>query len=162
VQVLGAILLFLLLSPVLVPLLLVIGLYNLLLNVLVWTLWMPRGKDVLYMNSDSPVWHDYMEQNVWPLVAQRAVRINYSERSKWPRLQLAARIARQYVGGKDCNPLVVIFRPLRTRKIFRFFKAFRAYKAGDSRKLDSVVDALITELGGTAAIPRADSSLRSE
>jgi hypothetical protein len=139
-------------SPVLVPLLLVIGTYRLLLNLLVWTLWVPRGKDVLYMNSDSPIWHDTMEQNVWPLVAERAVRINYSERNKWPKFWLAAMVVRQYVGGQECNPLVIVFRPLRTRKVFRFFKAFRAYKAGDPRKFHSVVDALITELGGTSVV----------
>lgn len=105
-------------APLWVPMLLVIGAYRLILNVLVWTLWVSRGKDVLYMNCDSPVWHDTMEETVWPLVAKRAVRINYSERNKWPKLQLAARIARQYVGGKECNPLVVVFRRLRTRKVF--------------------------------------------
>jgi hypothetical protein len=149
-------------APLWVPMLLVMGAYRLLLNLLVWMLWVPRGKDVLYMNSDSPIWHDTMEHTVWPLVAGRAVRINYSERAQWPAMSLAARVARQYVGGKECNPLVIVFRPLGTRKVFRFFKAFRAYKAGDPRKFNSVVDALITELGGTAAIPRADSSLRSE
>jgi hypothetical protein len=149
-------------APLWVPMLLLFGAYRLLLNLLVWTLWVPRGKDVLYMSSDSPIWHDTMEQTVWPLVAERAVRINYSERNAWPALSLASRVARQYVGEKECNPLVIVFRPLRTRRIFRFFKAFRAYKAGDPRKFNSVVDALVTELGGTGAVTRADSSTRSE
>lgn len=46
--------------PIILPLLLVavtlFFLYRTTLYLLVWTLWLPRGKDVLFVCSDSPIW----------------------------------------------------------------------------------------------------------
>jgi hypothetical protein len=28
------------------------------LYALVWTLWLPRGRDILFVCSDSPIWHE--------------------------------------------------------------------------------------------------------
>jgi hypothetical protein len=108
----------------------------------VWTLWLPRGKDDFYMSSDSPNWHDYMEQNVWPLVADRAVRLNWSERNDWKSFSLATKVARQYARGSNFNPLVVVFRPLRTRQEFRFYYAFRRLKKVGPYELEALVSDL--------------------
>jgi len=43
-------------------------LYKTTLYLLVWTLWLPRGKDILFVYSDSPIWRDYMTSEVLPLV----------------------------------------------------------------------------------------------
>jgi len=51
---------------------------------LVWALWLPKGKDVLVVLSNSPIWHDYMSSEIMPLVRERAVVLNWSERKKWP------------------------------------------------------------------------------
>ena len=63
-------------------------LYKTTLYLLVWTLWLPRGKDILFVYSDSPIWRDYMTSEVLPLVHERAVVLNWSERKKWERWSL--------------------------------------------------------------------------
>ena len=40
---------------------------------------------MLYVSSDSPIWKEYMETEVFPLVAERAVVLSWSARGKWPK-----------------------------------------------------------------------------
>src|SRR5262249_19151097 len=65
------------LLPLIIPLailsLVLLALHRAVLYMLVWLLWLPRGKDVLFVFSDSPIWRDYMAQQVLPLVQERAV-----------------------------------------------------------------------------------------
>ena len=91
-----------LLIPLLLPLMALAVtlwfLHRMTLYLLVWLLWLPKGKDILFVYSDSPIWKEYMTQQLLPLVEQRAVVLNWSERSKWPKWSLAARVMR-YIGG---------------------------------------------------------------
>jgi len=85
-----------LLLPVIVPLA-IVGLILHFLNkvvvyMLVWVWWLPKGKDVLYVSSDSPVWKEYMETEVFPLVAERAMVLSWSARSKWPKWSFGVRV----------------------------------------------------------------------
>ena len=56
--------LFALFFPVILPYVLIVFILYLLhrttLYFLIWLLWLPKGKDVLLVYSDSPIWHDYM------------------------------------------------------------------------------------------------------
>src|SRR5437868_12658534 len=78
--------------------LILLALHRIFLYMLVWLLWLPRGKDVLFVFSDSSVWRDYMAQQVLPLVHERAVVVNWSERSKWPKLWFPAHVLRTFGG----------------------------------------------------------------
>jgi hypothetical protein len=64
-----------LLLPLIIPLAILsfvlLALHRVVLYMLVWLLWLPHGKDVLFVFSDSPVWRDYMAQQVLPLVQDR-------------------------------------------------------------------------------------------
>jgi hypothetical protein len=66
--------------------------YRALLYLFVWALWLPRGKDILFVYSDSPIWHEYMATHVLPLVQERAVILNWSERKKWSRWSLGVAV----------------------------------------------------------------------
>jgi len=127
-------LLLILFLPFVLPLLLVAIvlylLYRITLCLLVWTLWLPRGKDILFVYSDSPIWHDYMALEVLPLVQKRAVVLNWSDRKKWPRWSLGVAVLRHFEGHRGFNPLVVLFRPFRLAKVFRFWSAFKCWKHG--------------------------------
>ncbi len=73
------------LLPVILPLA-IIGMVFHVLNkmvvyLLVWVWWLPNGKDVLYVSSDSPIWKEYMETEILPLVAGRAIVLSWSGRS---------------------------------------------------------------------------------
>ena len=81
--------LLLVVLPLILPLALItIALYlpyRIALYLLVWALWLPRGKDILLVYSDSPIWREYVLSEILPLVQERAVVLNWSERSKWSR-----------------------------------------------------------------------------
>jgi hypothetical protein len=99
------------------------------LHILVWTFWCVRGRDILFVYSDSPIWHDYVEQRLLPPIRDRAVVLNWSQRKRW-RFSLA-RIAFHHFGGyREFNPLAVVFRPFRRTQKFRFWKPFRDWKHG--------------------------------
>jgi len=102
----------------------------------VW--WLPRGKDVLYVSSDSPIWKEYMDTEVFPLVEERAIVLSWSARSKWPKWSFAVRVFRTFGHGRDFNPMVVLFRPFRRARLFRFLPAFQERKHGNSARLEQL------------------------
>jgi hypothetical protein len=122
-------------------------LYRVALYLLVWTLWLPKGKDTLFVYSDSPIWHDYMAMQVLPLVKDRAVVLNWSERNEWPRWSLAVAVFHHFGSARDFNPLVLLFQPLHLAKVFRFWSAFfivckRGYKEPLERLRQELIDML--------------------
>lgn len=125
----------LLLLPVILPLAVVaLGLfflYRITLYLLIWTLWLPRGKDILLVYSDSPIWHGYMASEVLPLVQERAVVLNWSQRNSWQKWSLGVAVFRHFGGRREFNPLVILFPPVRSARIFRFWPAFKDWKHGD-------------------------------
>jgi len=131
-----------LLLPLILPLA-IVGLVLHFLNkvvvyLLVWVWWLPKGKDVLYVSSDSPIWKEYMETEVFPLVAERAIVLSWSARSKWPKRPFAVRVFRTFGRGCDFNPMVVLFRPFRRASIFRFLPAFQERKHGNSASVEQL------------------------
>jgi hypothetical protein len=141
-----------LLAPIILPLLLsaltLHLLHRLALYLLIWCVWIPRGKDTLLIYSDSPIWRDYMTHEVLPLVEGRAVVLNWSERSRWSNLSFAAHVFRSFSGGREFNPMVVLFRPLRRAKYFRFWSAFKKLKHGNTAEVDSLRNELSNYLRG--------------
>jgi hypothetical protein len=99
------------------------------LHILIWTLWCLRGRDILFVYSDSPIWHDYIEQRLLPPIRHRAVVLNWSQRRRW-RISLARAAFHHFGGYREFNPLAVVFRPFRPTRKFRFWQPFRAFKHG--------------------------------
>lgn len=135
-----------LLLPLVVPLALIgfiLFLANrLVLNGLVRLWWLPRRKDILLIYSDSPIWLDYMTGEILPLV-DRAIVLNWSQRRKWSRWSLAVRLFRSYAGGRDFNPMVILFRPLQRAKLFRFLPALEERKHGNHAPVEQLRQNLI-------------------
>jgi hypothetical protein len=146
----GRAVLILFFLPLVVPLVVIAitshFLYRTALYLLVWGLWLSRGKDILLVYSDSPIWHEYMATQVLPLVQERAVILNWSERNKWPRWSVGVAVFHHFGGARDFNPLVVLFQPLRLAKVFRFWSAFRDWKHGDQEPVDRLRQELIAAL----------------
>jgi hypothetical protein len=139
-----------LLLPIIFPLA-IVGLVFHVLNrvfvyLLVWVCWLPRGKDVLYISSDSPIWKEYMETEVLPLVAKRAIVLSWSGRDKWPKWSFAVRVFRTFGRSRDFNPMIVLFRPFRPARIFRFLPAFRERKHGNNTSVEQLRRDLIQAL----------------
>jgi len=142
------------LGVILVPFLLLLVLillparcaYRMTLYVLVWAMWLPRGKDVLFVSSNSPSKSEYMAVNILPHVRQRAVVLNWSERSTWKRWSLPASVFCHFAGSRDHTPIVLFFRPLKRVKKFRFFPAFKERRRGNSEPLETLRGDLLSTL----------------
>jgi hypothetical protein len=147
---LGQVVLIVVLLPLILPLALFAVashlLYRALLHLLVWALWLPRGKDILFVYSDSPIWHEYMETQILPLVQERAIVLNWSERKKWSRLSLGVAVFRYFGGDGDFSPLVVLFQPLRSARLFRFWSVFKDWKRGYKEPVERLRQELFASL----------------
>lgn len=147
---LGQAILIVLLLPVVLPLALFAVanhlVYRALLYLLVWALWLPKGKNILFVYSDGPIWHEYMATQVLPLVQERSVVLNWSERKKWSRWSLGVAVFHHFGGARDFNPLVVLFRPLRVARVFRFWSAFKDWKRGYKEPVERLRQELCASL----------------
>src|ERR1051325_7532600 len=64
------------------------GVAALLLQVALWLVWLPFGRRVLFVYSDSPVWQQHIEENILPQLPRRSVVLNWSQRRHWHRWTL--------------------------------------------------------------------------
>lgn len=120
--------------------------WSLFLHLAIWNWWCARGRDVLFVYSDSPVWQDYIENNMLPHLRRRAVVLNWSQRRRW-RLSLAVLAFSHFGGGQEFNPLAVVFRPFRFSRTFRFYRPFREFKHGKPEALLTVQRDFFDALG---------------
>ncbi len=136
------ILIVVLLLPLLIPLVLfaltTYVVHGTALYALVWLCWCARGKYVLLVYSDSPIWHDYVEENIIPRLPCSTIILNWSQRRTWRWYSLAVMVVRYFGGTREFNPMVLVFRPFRWARTFRFWQAFKDHEHGNERTLDSV------------------------
>lgn len=146
----GNALLVLLVLPIVLPLALITLTFwlahRITLYGLIWSLWLPKGKDILFVSSDSPIWQDYMATQVLPRIKERAVLLNWSERKKWPALSFRAHIFHSFGGGREFNPLVIWFRPFRQARIYRFWGAFRDWKRGYKEPVERLCKNMLSDV----------------
>lgn len=121
-------------------------LYRALLYLLVWALWLPKGKDILFVYSDSPIWHEYIATQILPLLQERAIVLNWSERKKWSRWSLGVAVFHHFGDAGDFNPLVALFQPLRSARLFRFWSAFKDWKRGYKEPVERLRQVLFARL----------------
>ena len=155
-----------LLSPilvVLVPIYLALSFsFGLALHIAIWIWWCTRGKYVLLVYSNSPVWQPYFESQVLPTLEGRAVVLNWSERATWHSLSLAVLAFRYFGGTRDFNPMAMVFRPGRFRRVFSFWGPFRDFKHGKPQQVERMKDELLglappASRGATTATPKSGS-----
>src|SRR6266699_2304871 len=94
------------------------------LHILIWTFWCARGRNILFVYSESPILHDYIEQRLLPPIRDRAIVLNWSQRKRW-RFSLTRMAFHHFGGYREFNPLAVVFRPFRLTRKFRFWQPFR-------------------------------------
>ena len=111
--------------------------WSICLHVLLWSWWGIRGRDVLFVYSDSPIWRDYIEHQTLPYLGKRAVVLNWSHRRRW-RLSLARMAFYHFGTDREHNPLAVVFRPLHRSRVFRFWQPFRDFKHGHTEALNKM------------------------
>ncbi|MBI3874689.1 MAG: hypothetical protein HY300_01705 [Verrucomicrobia bacterium] len=130
--------LFILLAPfLLVVVVLALTLWvisTVCLHAVIWSWWCLRGRDILFVYSDSPIWRDYVESHILPFIGQRAVILNWSQRKRW-QLSLAKLAFYHFGNYREFNPMAVVFRPFRLTRKFRFWQPFQDYKHGNAKPL---------------------------
>ena len=126
---------------VLLPLVVAVGALwltaSVLLQVVVWLTWCSRGRYVLVVYSDSPIWKEYFEQHVLPAVGNRGVVLNWSDRKQWSS-SLAVAVFRFFAGTREFNPLAIVFPPLAWPRRFRFYGPFKAFTHGRPREVEEM------------------------
>ena len=116
--------------------------------------WSPRGVRCLLVHSDSPVWQGHVESKWMPSLDSMAVKLNWSERTRWGR-PLEVRAFRHfcYWSRRNFNPAVIVFRGLRAPLVFRFHEAFHEARIGRRQYLDELEAAMFEAVG--VSIPSA-------
>ena len=111
--------------------------------------WLPQGKDLLLVYSNSPHWKAYVQQNWLPRWGHRAVVLNWSDRRLWRRDRRAeVALFRAFAGQHECNPLAIVVPATgRHVEVVRFWQAFREYKHGQDRLLRAAEAELDERLG---------------
>jgi hypothetical protein len=119
---------------------------SIVVHVTIWTWWYARGRDVLLVYSDSPLWREYIELHILPHLRNRAIVLNWSHRKRWS-LSLA-RLAFWHFGSyREFNPLAVVFRPFRRTRTFRFWKPFKDLKHGRPEALRTMEEEFFSLIG---------------
>jgi hypothetical protein len=107
----------------------------------------PQGKRLVLVYSRSPNWQPYIEANWLPKLAERAVVVDWSDRSHWQApLPLAVRIARHWGGDREFNPLAIVFPPRGKPRVIRFYRPFLALKHGRVSELQDAENELFALL----------------
>ncbi len=115
--------------------------------------WLPRGKNTLFVYSNSPIWQAYMLEQVLPPIRKRAVVVNWSDRKQWKKWSLSTLAFRYFRGRRNFNPLVIVFKPLQTAKTFRFWEPFKEWKHGNAELVESLRREVFRTLGVDATAP---------
>jgi hypothetical protein len=79
-------------------------------------------------------------------VQDRAVVLNWSERSKWSSWSLRVSAFHAFGGGREFNPLVAKFQLFRKVKILRYWPAFQDWKQGYTEPVERLSDELSSML----------------
>lgn len=141
--------LIILLVPIVLVALLGWALYSLGLYLLIWCLWATRGKDVLFVYSDSPHWKEYIEHEILPRIEGRAVILNWSGRRKWVgRWGLGPMTFRHFGGYREYNPMALHFPLFGFHRAYRFWEPLRKWRKKDNRnELDVLLARFFADLG---------------
>jgi hypothetical protein len=122
-----------------------------LLQLVVWLTWCPRGRYVLVVYSNSPIWQEYFEAHVLPAVSSRGVVLNWSDRKRW-QYSLPVSLFRLFGGTRDFNPLAIVFQPLTWPRRFPFYRAFQAFKHGRPEEVERIRRELLELLDELAPV----------
>jgi hypothetical protein len=123
-----------------------------------------EGRDLLIVYSNSPHWQAYVEREWLPRWSDRAVVLNWSERTQWSGWSPAVLLFRAFTGHQAFNPVAMVVphwwgRPT----VVPFWQAFRDLKHGKPAALRQaerqLEDALMRNLRGRGTPRRTTERL---
>lgn len=106
-------------------------------------LWLPLrwggGRCVLIAYTDSPVWTDYIEQQITARLASMAVVIQRSRVPDWKSRYRAEYWALlSWAEHASYNPVAIVFPRYKRVRVFNFYEAFREFKHGKPAELEAM------------------------
>ena len=121
--------------------------------------WLGKGIRGIFVYSDGPHWKEYIETNILPKIGSKLVILNWSKRSTWNNDLLEVKVYKrwgnvgrilvnkklQWFGGKEHNPIAVVFQSNEEPKVIKFWNAFKEFKRGKDDTLKKQM-ALLFEL----------------
>jgi hypothetical protein len=110
--------------------------------------WLPRGRRVLFVTSDSPKWKPYLDEHVVPRLPKNTAVLNWSERARWSPFSLGVWLFQMWSGPREYNPIAIVVRPLGSPKVYRFFGAFEEQRRGRPEALQEVERGLLGAVSG--------------
>ena len=141
----------------LIPWAIVVGLgfivYSSLMMMLIRCVCIYRGRYILFVHSNSPVWQDYIARNILPRLPPDTVLLNWSDHLKWKWFSFPVRVFRFYGRDTEFNPMGMVGTGLRGVQIFRFWQPFRDFKHGNENPLKEMEAAFFNSINKTK--PRA-------
>ena len=120
-----------------------------ILRVWFWRKHAAQGRSVFFVYSESPNWQDYIEANILPRIAERAVVLNWSERRLWPsQTPWESHFFHRFAGDRNFNPLALVFCSGGRIKAVRFHQAFLDFKHGEDSALRAAEAELLALVHG--------------
>jgi hypothetical protein len=119
------------------------------LYALVWTWWIGRARRrVLFVYSDSPNWKAHVEGRILPKLPTNTVVLNWSHRKRWPRFAFPVTLFRSFAGGREFNPIGLVFERFRLVSRYRLWQPFRDAKHGRPEALQTTEELLLRHAAG--------------
>ncbi len=118
------------------------SLHLLVLCTLVRIFWLPKGKNLLILTSESPIWSGYFQHNVIEKYEDKAHILNWSERKAWKKFSILVWLFNSFLGTQEHTPSVILFSPWYQPKIFRFWRPFKEFKHGKPNDVETMLRSL--------------------
>jgi len=123
--------------------------YAILFAIVVRVVCVFRGRYIVFVHSNSPVWQNYLATNILPRLPADTVILNWSNHLKWRWFSFSVRVFRRYGGDTEFNPIGLVCAPLRGVKTFRFWQPFKDFKHGNDKPLKDMEDKFFKVIGKT-------------
>jgi hypothetical protein len=97
--------------------------------------WVRKEKYIFVVYSDSPNWKEYVEKSILSDIEKKSIILNWSDKSKWNKQDLAVKVFNIWLGEKEFNPAIIVFKPWWKPQVIRLWEAFNEYKHGKKELL---------------------------
>jgi hypothetical protein len=116
-----------------------IGLYLLIVEIIYrikfQSIVISKKKRIIFVTSESPIWHDYLNNKWIPLIKEHAYILNWSQRKEWDESQWEVKAFHHWGRDREMNPIFIIYGNLLNIQVFRMYEPFIDYKHGKEKKL---------------------------